>query len=162
MEYELDRIDKQIIRVLSDDFPVVSQPYRELAAKIGLTETELIARVNAMRQRRQIRKVGAVLRHPKVGFTANVLCAWEVPPEKLADTVRSMCAHPAISHCYERKTLPDWPYNVYTMIHGENHDGCEAIIDKIAAANGLTNKQLLYTVREWKKESMKYFVEATN
>lgn len=159
MQYEIDAIDKKIIRALSDDFPLVPQPYQEIAATIGITETELIARVNAMRQRKQIRKVGAVLRHPKVGFIANVLCAWEVPAEKLADTVRNMCDHPAISHCYKRETAPDWPYNIYTMIHGESHAECESVIDQIAQSNGLTNKQLLFTVREWKKESMKYFVE---
>ena len=153
----MDEIDKKIIRALSGEFPLVAEPYRELSAGVGISEEEFIRRVQKMQSMGYIRKTGAVLRHPQVGFTANVLCAWEVPPERLAQVAKNMCAHASVSHCYERETLHDWPYNLYTMIHGKTRLECDKIIDELGAANELTNKKPLYTVREWKKASMRYF-----
>ena len=105
--------------------------------------------------------MGAVLRHREVGFKANALCAWCVPPNKLDDIAQVMSSHSAVSHCYDRTPAPNWNYNLYTMIHAKTRDECEKIIGELSSLTGITNYKILYTKREWKKTGMKYFCETT-
>ena len=80
---EISALDKKIIRLLQGEFPLVAEPYKMLAEKIGITEEDLLARIASMREEKKIRKVGAVLRHREVGFTANALCVWDVPDAQM-------------------------------------------------------------------------------
>lgn len=155
----MSELDKNVVRALQGDFPLVPEPYKELAARAGVTEEVFLARVRAMAERHMIRKMGAVLRHREVGFAANALCAWEVPTERLDAVATAMAASPAVSHCYDRNTAPGWPYNLYTMIHGHSRAECEAIADQLGRENGIASRVMLYSKKEWKKTSMKYFSE---
>lgn len=156
---EISEVDKAVIRALQGDFPLVAEPYKELASRCGLTEDLFIERVEALRREKKIRKMGAVLRHREVGFKANALVAWVVPPERLDEVARQMAASPSVSHCYDRNTAPDWPYNLYTMLHGHSREECVALADELARATGIENRRMLFTKKEWKKTSMRYFAE---
>ena len=131
----LDELDKKIIATVQDEIPIVPRPYLALAEKIGITEAELITRLNNYAKSGKLRKSGAVLRHREVGFAANVLCAWKVPPDKLEQIGANMATNTAVSHCYDRKTTKNWPYNVYTMIHAHTRAECSEIANKIANEN---------------------------
>ena len=155
----LSALDKNVIRALQGDFPLVPEPYKEVAARAGVTEHGFLARVRELAGKKMIRKMGAVLRHREIGFAANALCAWEVPADRLDDVAKSMAASPSISHCYDRNTAPGWPYNLYTMIHGHSRAECEAIADTLGKENHIKNRVMLYSKKEWKKTSMKYFSE---
>ena len=113
---EISALDKKIIRLLQGEFPLVAEPYKMLAEKIGITEEDLLARIASMREEKKIRKVGAVLRHREVGFTANALCVWDVPDAQMDEVAHHMAEHPRVSHCYDRNRSEDWHYNLYTMI----------------------------------------------
>ncbi|MBQ9615214.1 MAG: AsnC family transcriptional regulator [Selenomonadaceae bacterium] len=152
-------LDKEIIRVLQGDFPLVEEPYKELARKVGISEKELLERVRQLSEEKKIRKMGAVLRHREVGFSANVLCAWVVPQDRLDEIASRMSCHPAVSHCYDRNTAPGWPYNLYTMIHACSREECEEIAAELGRENGIETRTMLYSKKEWKKTSMKYFCE---
>ena len=151
--------DKEVIRVLQDDFPLCEQPFKFLAAQINMSEEEFIERVKKLSEQKKIRKMGAVLQHRNAGFTANALCAWSVPTDRLDEIADKMSKHPAVSHCYDRNTAPNWNYNLYTMIHAKSRAECEQIINALAADCKLDQFQILYTTREWKKTSMRYFVD---
>lgn len=155
----LSALDKNVIRALQGDFPLVPEPYKELAARAVVTEDVFLARVRELSEKKMIRKMGAVLRHREIGFAANALCAWEVPVDRLDEVATAMAQSPAVSHCYDRNTAPGWPYNLYTMIHGHSREECEAIADKLAKDNHVPNRVMLYSKKEWKKTSMKYFSE---
>ena len=155
----LDEIDRKITRAMQGDFPLVEEPYKEIAAKVGIGEEELLRRLRRLKENGQIRKMGAVLQHRAAGFTANALCAWVVPPERMDEIARCMCESPAVSHCYDRDTAEDWPYNIYTMIHARSRAECEEIAATLAAECGLSERVMLYSVKEWKKTSMRYFRE---
>lgn len=156
---QLTAIDKQIIKALQGDFPLVAEPYKLLAQKIGISEKLFLERVKLLSAEKKIRKMGAVLRHREAGFVANVLVAWEVPPDKLDMVATAMAKSPSVSHCYDRNTAPDWPYNLYTMVHGHSREECENIVRELGLANNITNHAMLYSKKEWKKTSMKYFTE---
>ena len=106
-----------------------------------------------------IRKMGAVLRHREVGFSANVLCAWAVPPERLDEVAKAMATSVSVSHCYDRNVAPGWPYNLYTMIHAHSRAECEQIAECLGKENHVSGRVMLYSKKEWKKTSMQYFQE---
>ncbi len=157
---EISEMDKEIVRVLQDEFPLVEEPYKELARRVGISEQELIERIQRLLEEKKIRKMGAVLRHREVGYSANALCVWEVPKDRLEKMAANMSGHPAVSHCYDRDTAPDWPYNLYTMIHASSREECEEIAAELARDNQVSHRKLLYSKREWKKTSMRYFCES--
>ena len=95
-----------VIRALQGDFPLVEEPYKELAARAGVSEEVFLARVKEMTEQKMIRKMGAVLRHREVGFSANVLCAWAVPPERLDDAPVQVRRELAIAGRTGRHDLP--------------------------------------------------------
>ncbi|WP_371368442.1 hypothetical protein SRRS_20200 [Sporomusa rhizae] len=153
----LDNLDKKIIAVMQEDFPLVAEPYKELAAKIGINEQELLTRLEKYRQSGQLRKMGAVLKHREVGFAANALCAWKVPQSRLGEVGRLMSGYRTVTHCYSRMEQPEWPYNFYTMLHAHTRAECQMLAAELAQAAGLEGYILLFSTREWKKTSMSYF-----
>ncbi len=159
-ETALTEQEKAVVRALQGEFPLVADPYQELADSIGLTKEAFLATVQRLQDEHKIRKMGAVLAHRQVGFRANVLVAWCVPPERLDEVARRMADSPSVSHCYDRNTAPGWPYNLYTMVHGHSREECEQIVAALAADTGVTERQMLYTKKEWKKRSMQYFQES--
>ena len=151
--------DKEIIKVLQEDFPLCEEPYKVLAEKIGISEEEFLQKVQELVDEKKIRKMGAVLRHREAGYKANALCAWQVPPKEIDDVAKKMSSHPAVSHCYDRTTAPNWIYNLYTMIHAKSREECDAIISELSQMTGIKNFQIMYSKKEWKKTGMKYFCE---
>lgn len=155
----LDELDKKIICAMQDEFPLVAEPYREIAEKIGISETELLNRLKCYTQSGKIRKMGAVLRHREVGYSANALCAWLVPDARIDEIGCLMASKAEITHCYVRTEQADWRYNFYTMLHGHTRKECQDFAAKLSQETGLTNYIMLYSTKEWKKTSMRYFRE---
>ena len=154
---KVSELDKNVIRALQGDFPLVEEPYKELATRAGVSEEVFLARVKEMTEQKMIRKMGAVLRHREVGFSANVLCAWAVPPERLDEVAKAMATSVSVSHCYDRNVAPGWPYNLYTMIHAHSRAECEQIAERLGKENNVSRRVMLYSKKEWKKTSMQYF-----
>lgn len=156
----MTELDKKIVRALQGDFPLVAEPYKAMADSIGISEELFLSRVKKLTEQKKIRKMGAVLRHREVGFAANVLVAWQVePPERLDEVAELMAKSPSVSHCYDRNTAPGWPYNLYTMIHGHSRQECEDIVSRLSAETGVDKRVMLYSKKEWKKTSMRYFTD---
>lgn len=155
----VDNLDKKIIAVMQGEFPLVAEPYKVLAERIGITEQQLLEKLNEYRNSGKLRKMGVVLRHREVGYAANALCAWLVPEQRLGEVGRLMSAYTVVTHCYSRIPQPGWPYNFYTMLHAHTRGECQALAEELAQAAGLTKYQLLFSTREWKKTSMSYFPE---
>ena len=155
---EITELDKKIVRAMQDELPLVAEPFKLIAEEIDSTEEEVLARLRLMKEDGALRKMGAVLRHREVGFRANALGVWVVPEERMDQVAEIMCSHMAVTHCYDRNVMPDWPYNFYTMIHGTSREDCQQIAQDLAKETGISQYELIYTGREWKKTSMKYFV----
>jgi DNA-binding Lrp family transcriptional regulator len=104
-----------------------------------------------------MRRFSAVLRHRAIGVSANAMGVWVVPPAQ-CDALGHLAAQlPAVSHCYQRPTYPDWPYSIFTMVHGQTRAACEATLAAISRASGVTDYAALYSVREYKKVRIRYF-----
>ncbi len=156
----LDELDKKIISVMQDEFPLVAEPYLEIANKLGISEEELLGRLKKYTQSGKIRKMGAVLRHREVGYAANALCAWIVPEERITEIGQLFAKSATVTHCYARVTQPDWPYNFYTMLHANTREQCHGIAEELAKQAGLTQYIMMFSTKEWKKNSMQYFPQS--
>ena len=156
---ELSELDKQIVKELQAGLPLVNRPFQALAQRVGLTEEEFLARVHAIQQTGIMRRIGAALRHRRVGFTANAMIVWQMPEDRVQEMGERMSQLKEVTHCYQRASLPHWPYNFYTMVHGHSREECERIAQKLAELAGVNTYRLLYSVAELKKSSMKYFMD---
>ena len=154
----LDETDKAIVRTMQNDIPLVARPYAAMADALGLSEEEFLWRLKRLKEEGKLRRIGVVLQHRRAGFTANALCVWQVPEARVDAVGAAVSRESAVSHCYPRTPAPDFPYNFYVMIHAQSRDVCEAIADRITADHSLSERQIFYSVREWKKISMKYFL----
>jgi DNA-binding Lrp family transcriptional regulator len=162
---ELDPIavseeDVATIVATQGPMPVVPEPYAPAAERLGVSQDEVLARLGSLRERGGLRRVAAILYHRRAGFSANGMGVWQVPDAEILETGKRMAAFRGISHCYQRPTYPDWPYSVFTMAHGRSKEECDAILDSIAAATGITERATLYSSTEFKKVRMLYFTDA--
>jgi DNA-binding Lrp family transcriptional regulator len=156
----LSDLEKKVIASIQGDIPIVPQPYRVLADSIGISEETLIETLQTLTERGVIRRFGATLRHQKSGFQANAMTAWQVDEDRIEAVGQIMASFRAVSHCYRRDPAEDWPYNLYTMIHGKDEADCRRIARKMAEKSGVETYMLLFSRRELKKISMTYFPDA--
>ena len=149
----LDQVDQKLLDYLYDDLPDTEAPFEEAAREIGLSEPELFARLQQLMDDHVVRRVAACVAHRKIGICSNAVCAWRVPPERVDEVGRTMASVAQVSKCYERETTSDWPYNMYSVVHGYTDDECEAMVEEIRQAVGIDDFVIAYSVREFKKQS---------
>jgi DNA-binding Lrp family transcriptional regulator len=155
-----DDLDKAVIRATQGDLPIVTEPYAKAAAELGMTVDALIEHLGAMADRGLLRRVAAILFHRRAGFSANGMGVWKVPDDRVLDLGPRMAAYRGISHCYQRPTYADWPYQIFTMAHGRSKEECDAILDAIAAENPeIEDRATLYSSTEFKKIRLLYFTD---
>ncbi len=155
----LSEADKAAIRELQEDLSLNERPFDDMARRLGKSTAELLAQADDFRERKIMRRYSAVLHHRRSGFRANAMIVWKVPPERSEEVGAAMAQHPAVTHCYERPTFPDWPYTHFTMVHATSPEGCEKVGREISEATGITERTFLYSTREYKKTRVRYFVE---
>ncbi|HNY26583.1 MAG TPA: AsnC family transcriptional regulator [Candidatus Sumerlaeota bacterium] len=153
----LSDLEQAAVRALQTDLPLEAEPFSTLAATQGLTSVQLLNLARQFLERGAMRRFAAILRHRQAGYTANIMSAWNVPPEQAETAGRNMAAVPQVSHCYQRPTYPpDWPYSHYAMIHGRDEAETLQAVEAIRAATGLEDYALLHSRREFKKVRVQY------
>lgn len=147
----VDEIDIRLIKQVQDGIPLVERPYKEIGETLGLSEEEVISRLQNLLEGKKIRRFAASVAHRKIGITSNAMCVWKVPGERVDEVGKVMANFPEVTHCYERPTFPDWPYNLFTMIHGYTDKECEKVIEDIKKQTGIEEYVILYSEKEFKK-----------
>lgn len=155
----MNELEKAIVRKLQEDIPLVKEPYKYIAEELGISEHELLDKIEALKSQKALRRVGAMLHHRTAGFKANAMVIWEVAEDSIKQVTDLMISFDEVSHCYQRQTMPEWPYNIYTMIHAKTLKGCETIISTLLSKTDICKYEVLYSTKELKKSSMKYFTE---
>jgi len=155
----IDEQDRRVISLIQGDLPLDPKPFAVLADRIGMDEEAFILRVRRLKKQGIIRRFGATLRHQEAGFSSNAMVAWLAPNHRIDEIGKTYARFREVTHCYHRAPQKDWPYNLYTMIHGNNREECYGIADRLSRATGLSNYLLLFSEKEFKKTSMEYFPE---
>ncbi|KJS84374.1 MAG: transcriptional regulator [Peptococcaceae bacterium BICA1-8] len=152
-------LDKAIIKEIQGDLPLVAQPYREIALRLGISEQTLLEKIKEFQEQGYIRRFGAALRHREMGLKANPMIIWQVPEARIEEVGNKLASFARVTHCYHRPMLPKLPYNVFSMIHAETKEECSKLAKEMAEIINIDNYDLLYSEKELKKTSMKYFME---
>ncbi|MEQ8200788.1 MAG: AsnC family transcriptional regulator [Syntrophomonadaceae bacterium] len=152
----IDPIDLSILELIQGDLPLESQPFAGLSQQLGISEGEIVERIEKMREKGAIRRWGAVLRHQQAGFIANAMVAWKVEPDKAEQAGRHMAGFREVSHCYLRQVPATFPYNLFTMIHARSDAQLRESIARAATETGLEDYLIIRSLKEFKKASMKY------
>jgi DNA-binding Lrp family transcriptional regulator len=155
-----DETDRAVIRATQGDLPIVSEPYADAARELGMPVAQLVEHLEGMVERRLLRRVAAILFHRRAGFSANGMGVWKVPEDRILEAGSRMAAFRGISHCYERPTYGDWPYQLFTMAHGRSKEECDAILDAVQDEVGcIEDRATLYSSTEFKKVRLLYFTD---
>lgn len=153
-----DAIDRRIIEATQTGLPLVAEPYNAIAEQLGISEEQVLQRMQAMQENCIIRRMGAIPNHYKLGFHGNGMSVWDIPDELITETGREVGALEYVSHCYERpRMLPVWPYNMFAMVHGRDH---QEVLDKVQSIAELLNGRtrghdILFSKRILKKTGLR-------
>jgi DNA-binding Lrp family transcriptional regulator len=130
--YKLDRTDRAILNEIQSHFPLKARPYLEVAKRLGLTEKEVIVRVEHMAEGGIIRRIGANFNSRKLGFFST-LCAARVPVEKLTRFVEVVNRYVGVTHNYER----EGDYNIWFTFIAESQKIIESSLKEIKRLTGI-------------------------
>tara|TARA_B110000238_G_scaffold182439_1_gene208205 strand:- start:87 stop:1106 length:1020 start_codon:yes stop_codon:yes gene_type:complete len=159
IEFNPTEQDKDFIRELQKDMEIIDEPFVKAAKNLGITEDEVFAKMKHYEDVGVMRRFAAILRHRQVGFTANGMIVWKVPEDRITSVGETLGSFPQVSHCYERPTYDDWPYNVFSMIHCKTHDEAYDVAKTIQNQINVSEYKILFSSREFKKTRVEYFVE---
>ena len=161
---DLSELELATIRVVQHDLANVERPFGAYAEQIGagVSEADVIGVLRSLKERKLMRRFAAVMNHRSAGFKANAMGVWAVPEDRLDEIGSQMAGFAAVSHCYRRPTYDDWPYSVFTMVHGRSARDCEATIEAIRTETGVDEYCLLWSVKEYKKVRLEYFTPEWN
>ena len=148
----------EVIRELQEDVELTPRPFSPMAERLGIPLQELFDIADSLQERSLMRRFSAVLHHRRAGFRSNAMAVWKVPSERAIEVGNLMAQSRWVTHCYERPTFPDWPYTHFTMIHATSQETCEDVAAELSEATGISEYQLLYSTREYKKTRVRYFV----
>lgn len=156
--YKLDDIDRKVISATQAGLPLTLHPYHDVAQQIGLSVEEVIARLQNMTDMGIIRRTGVVPNHYKLGFKSNGMSVWNVPDDKIKALGEKVGSLEFVSHCYQRpRFLPEWPYNLFAMVHGTSHEEVNDKVKKISELLAADDEghQILFSSRILKKTGLR-------
>jgi len=152
--------DRRLIAALEGGLPLVYEPFRAIAERIGMTEDDVINRVRALQAEGLIKRFGLVVRHHELGYRANGMVVWDVADDAVADLGRRFATFPFVTLCYRRpRRLPDWPYNLFCMVHGRVREQVLAQVAEMTEACGVAEipHTVLFSTRRFKQRGAVYF-----
>lgn len=161
-KFSLSDHDKDFIRQLQKDLKIIPEPFKEMSEDLGITTSELFTKAKEYERIGVMRRYAAILRHRDAGFSANGMIVWKVPEAKIDETGFKLAAFPQVSHCYRRPVYPDWPFNLFSMVHARTTEAAEKMAIEMSRHIGVKDYSILFSSREFKKERVKYFQENKN
>jgi len=149
-----------VIKELQKDIEITPEPFKAAIKKLGLSYETFFEIANELKESGVMRRFATILNHRKAGFGANAMSVWVVPEDKAEAVGKEMAEFSAVSHCYLRPSYPNWPYNLFAMVHAKTQEECDSLIEEMAKESGLTQYSKLYSTVEFKKQRLVYFDDA--
>ncbi len=151
--------DKEFIREMQKDLEITERPFEAPAQRLNMTQDRLFSELLRYQEIGVMRRFAAILRHRDAGFAANGMIVWKVPEPRIEEVGQMLGAFPQVSHCYQRPTYEDWPYNVFSMIHTRTRQEADEVVRQIQSQINVDEYRVLFSLREFKKTRVEYFVE---
>ncbi|MDP2903971.1 MAG: AsnC family transcriptional regulator [Methylovulum sp.] len=153
-----DSRDRQLLERIQLGLPVCPRPYSEIGMQCGMSEAEVIARLTKLKQNGVIKRMGVIVKHYPLGYRANAMVVWNVPDELITQRGGHVSCFPFVTLCYQRPRQPEWPYNLYGMIHGKDRAVVLRQLEQLNQACGLLNfeQDILFSRRCFKQRGAVY------
>ena len=151
--------DRALIKIVQRGLPIASRPYAEIAKQLDTTEQDVITRLQYLMDKGAIKRYGVVVRHKELGYTSNGMVVWDVPDDKVEEIGMCIGKYSSVTLSYRRpRRLPEWSYNLFTMIHGSNREEVEKKVEEIVDSCGLQDVKhtILFSTRRFKQRGASY------
>jgi siroheme decarboxylase len=155
----LSAFEEQIVNELTDGLPLVSEPYRAIADKVGGTCMDVRICIQRLQDRGVLNRFGVIVNHRALGYRSNAMVVWNVPDDLIHEVAPALAKQPSVTLCYRRpRRQPNWPYNLFTMIHGRNQAAVEAQVSDIIDRLTLTSvpHAVLFSPQCFKQRGPRY------
>lgn len=155
----VDAADLTLLQTIEDGLPLVTDPYAEIAGRLGVPEGEVMARLWLLQSSGIIKRFGIVVRHRELGYRANAMVVWDIPDDEVADAGTRLGRQDCVTLCYRRpRRLPHWRYNLFTMIHGRDRDAVLQHVDGLIEQLDLYDvpHEVLFSRRRFKQRGAHY------
>ncbi len=150
----MDATDLALVDALGRGLPLAPRPYQVLGMALGLGEEEVIGRIRRLSDKGVMRRFGAIVRHGELGYRANAMCVFDIPDAEAPDLGARLATRPEVTLCYRRtRRPPEWPYNLYAMVHGRERSEVEGRIARMVSETGLDAypRAVLFSTRRFKQ-----------
>lgn len=157
----IDDADERVIAAIEDGIPLTPRPFADIGRRIALSEAEVIGRLQRLVSSAVIKRFGVIVRHRELGYTANAMVVWDIPGTVVDDAAGRMIQFPFITLCYRRpRRLPEWPYNLFCMIHGKDRATVLAQIERLRAEAEIADfaHAVLFSRQQFKQRGARYGV----
>ncbi len=155
----MDEAERRLVSVLQEGLPLFIRPFALIAERIGASESDVLGRIGRWLEEGAIKRFGVVVRHHELGYRANAMLVHDIADEQVSELGRALAEEPAVTLCYRRpRRLPDWPYNLFCMIHGRERSEVEATIAELRQRHGLqdTPHEILFSLTRFKQNGARY------
>lgn len=152
-------VTQAIIEAMQGGLALTSRPFARIAERVGTDEQTVIETVRDLRAAGVIKRFGVIVRHHELGYRANGMLVVDVPDDAVASVAGRLAEDPAVTLCYRRpRCQPEWPYNLFCMIHGRDRDGVRRKVDSLLRENGLEERRncVLFSRRRFKQRGAMY------
>ncbi len=154
---ELTPLHHKVIALSQHDIEITPEPFKRIVEELDISYEEFFGILKELKEAGVMRRFAGILNHRNAGFNANAMVVWDVDEKRGEEMGEKAAAFSAVSHCYLRPKYPNWPYNLFTMVHGKTTDETNAIIREMASEIEHFARRPLYSTREFKKVRIKYF-----
>lgn len=151
--------DRALIKAVESGLPIVNRPYEAIAKQLGTSEDDVITRLQHLMDIGAIKRYGIVVRHKELGYTANGMVVWDIPDDKVKELGICIGKYSCVTLSYRRpRHLPDWPYNLFTMVHGSSREEVTQKVNEIIEQCNLQDTQhsILFSTRRFKQRGASY------
>ncbi len=156
---QISTADRLLISALENGLPLVRRPYAQIAKQLNTTEENILERLKYLIDSEIIKRYGVVVRHKELGYTANGMVVWDIPDDRVDELGICIGKYAYVTLSYRRpRILPDWPYNLFTMVHGRNREEVTHKVNNIIKNYGLEdiNHTILFSTRRFKQRGASY------
>lgn len=154
----IDARDRQLLEHIQLGLPVCARPYMEIGRHCDMPEDEVIQRLARLKQQGLIKRLGVIVKHRQLGYRANAMVVFNVPDDLIKHLGAQISQFSFVTLCYQRPRYPEWPYNLYCMIHGKDKATVLEQLDQLVDACNLSafDKEILFSNRCFKQRGAVY------
>lgn len=152
-------MNPKFVRLIQNGLPLVSQPWKKIADSNLLSEDELLNTTRTFIEMGLIKRFGLVVKHRSLGYKANAMVVWDIPEDQIEEIGKKMAAYEFVRLCYQRpRRLPDWPFNLFCMIHGKDREYTLERLQFMKDKENLNqfDHQILFSRRCFKQNGARY------